>query len=413
MAAILLVVLTYSVIVPVSVMARAPRKLVGIGDSIGEGVQAFDASWRTQVYSYLNFVNNQMEGDLTLPFIQTSALAMVGDTSDRSRIFPRQRTTNLAVSGATINSILYESADSSTTDEIDSEVDLVLFPRTVTQIEAAEELMPEYLLCWIGNNDVLSTVISWDKLDASQLTPVSDFERDFAELADRISAMNSAFGTRTVFANIPNVTDIGYVIDREAAEAWLGFPVDLPDGHYTSMIALLLMSVTGNDDVIADPDFVLDSDEITIIQERLAVFNSIIQREAGRIGMPVVDLNARFAEYVLTPPTFAGIPATRNLLGGLFSLDGVHPSNIGQALVANEFIEVMNENFGLELPILDEETLTLIFLLDPSIDKDGDGQVTGRPGAGLVETLMLRLGYSGDPDDSIATVVDTGAVAKE
>jgi hypothetical protein len=33
------------------------------------------------------------------------------------------------------------------------------------------------------------------------------------------------------------------------------------------------------------------------------------------------------------------------------------------------------------------------------VDKDGDGRVTGRPGAGLLETLSPLLGFSGDLND--------------
>ena len=34
------------------------------------------------------------------------------------------------------------------------------------------------------------------------------------------------------------------------------------------------------------------------------------------------------------------------ITGGVFSLDGVHPSAKGQGIIANEFIKVMNDQFG-------------------------------------------------------------------
>jgi len=39
--------------------------------------------------------------------------------------------------------------------------------------------------------------------------------------------------------------------------------------------------------------------------------------------------------------------------GGLFSLDGVHPSTIGYALIANELIKLMNKNFSWDIPLVD------------------------------------------------------------
>ncbi|MEJ2545686.1 MAG: hypothetical protein P8Y99_16605, partial [Calditrichaceae bacterium] len=47
----------------------------------------------------------------------------------------------------------------------------------------------------------------------------------------------------------------------------------------------------------------------------------------------------------------AGLPilTADYITGGLFSLDGVHPTNIGYAVVANEMIDVINEEFDTEI----------------------------------------------------------------
>ena len=380
--------------------SMAQPMLVTMGDSIGEGVQGGDAAWQTQVFSYVNWVNHQMGTDLTLPFIQTNLFGIVGNTTDRFRIFPDTINTNVAVSGASVNSLLNSRANAPAIANIDSEVDLVLFPRQQSQIEYVESNPPEMVICWIGNNDVLSAATSFGNMNASQLTPVANFERDFISLVDRLGAVIRNNGTKVVFANIPDVTDIGFLVDRATAEAMTGFPVALPDGQFTSVIGVLLMKIFGNDDLVNDPNFVLDGAEISIILDRVRAFNSIIQREASRVGMPVVNVNAKFKDMVLNPPVFGGFPLSQNMLGGLFSLDGIHPSNIGHALVANEFIKTMNMEFGMSVPELSPEILTVLFLLDPSIDKDGDGKSTGRLGVGLIETLAFLFGVTGDTDDS-------------
>ena len=84
------------------------------------------------------------------------------------------------------------------------------------QLECVESVAPEYVLCWIGNNDVLSAASA---LDVSQLTSPADFERDYVELADRLKVLIHNNGTRVVFANIPNVTDIGFLLREEQVEA--------------------------------------------------------------------------------------------------------------------------------------------------------------------------------------------------
>jgi hypothetical protein len=38
------------------------------------------------------------------------------------------------------------------------------------------------------------------------------------------------------------------------------------------------------------------------------------------------------------------------LTGGIFSYDGVHPQRLGYALVANEFVKLINQAFGAKVP---------------------------------------------------------------
>lgn len=375
--------------------------IAGMGDSIGEGVQSADAAWQSQVFSYLNWINFQMQGDLSLPYIKTNFLGIVGVMDGRSRLVPSGSNSNVAFSGATVNTLLNERANALLEADINTEAELVMFPRQMTQIEYVESVQPGMIICWIGNNDVLSAAISFGNMNASQLTSVADFERDYIELADRLGALVTNNGSKVVFSNIPNVTDIGFLVDRLAAEEITGFPVALPDGHYTSVIGVLLMKFFGNDGLVGDPNFVLDDIEIAAIQSRIVSFNAIIQREANRIGMPMVDMNAKFADSINNPPVFAGYPLSKKLMGGLFSLDGIHPSNIGHALAANEFIKTINQAFAMNVPELDQNTLTTLFLLEPGVDKDGDGKATGRLGVGLIETLAFLFGFTGDPDDFV------------
>jgi lysophospholipase L1-like esterase len=372
--------------------------VVGMGDSIGEGVQSADANLRTQPASYLNLLAGQMGVDFPLPLIRTSPRGVVGDTTHRSRLFPYVRGLNLAVSGATVHSLLYDQANASLMRQIDSETDLVLFPRVGSQMEIVESLKPPLVVCWIGNNDVLPAVLTFDHLDASQMTPVEEFSADFSQLVQRLGKLTD----KVVFANIPPVTQIGFLFDREDLIRFLGSDYGLPEGSYTTVITALLIKL-GLDDgsLLQDPNYVLDASEVETIQTRVETFNEIIKEEAASIGMPVVDIYGLFEDSVANPPVFFGIPLSPRFLGGIFSLDGVHPSNIAHAIIANAFIQTINTHFQAGVPLLSQEMLETIFLEDPFVDKDGDLQVRGRPFAGLLETLGPSLGISGDFDDRV------------
>lgn len=154
--------------------------------------------------------------------------------------------------------------------------------------------------------------------------------------------------------------------------------------------------------LLTDPNFVLDASEVELIRQRTETFNQIIEDVVSMNNHPIVDVNAMFDAMAIDPPVFPGISLTLRFLGGFFSLDGTHPSNIGYALLANRFIETINEQLLTNIPRISETVLSNIVLTDPFVDKDRDSRVRGRFGAGLLETLGSLLGISGDKNDFIS-----------
>jgi len=218
-----------------------------------------------------------------------------------------------------------------------------------------------------------------------------------------------ALQTHVVLANIPDVTSIGFLVDRQDLISFLGSDFGLAEGDFTTVIAMLIIKVGLNDgSLLQNPNFVLDANEAGLIQQRIEVFNEIIDAAGASIGAAVVDMNAVFKAIVANPPVILGVPITHRFLGGMFSLDGVHPSNIGHAFVANAFINVINLHFSTQIPELSPAELIQIFLTDPFVDKDGDGRVRGRFGTGLLETLGPFLGISGDRNDFIPDAFPEG-----
>ncbi len=79
-------------------------------------------------------------------------------------------------------------------------------------------------------------------------------------------------------------------------------------------------------------------------------YNTVIHSVAGGFGVPVVEVNAYFQDVAVNGAEYNGEEySTTFVTGGLFSLDGVHPSNVGYALIAEEFIETINDAYGSEL----------------------------------------------------------------
>jgi hypothetical protein len=162
-----------------------------------------------------------------------------------------------------------------------------------------------------------------------------------------------------------------------------------------------------SEDLLDEDNYVLDEGELWMIRKRVRRLNAIMRSviaQKHRQGT-LVDTHALFNRIHDSGYRPAGVPLSlsTSYLGGLFSLDGVHPSNIGQAIVANEFIGAFNRKYDMELiPPLSPRALMKIVLNDPFVDLDGDGRVRGRPGFGLLETLAPLLGVSGDTEETLA-----------
>ena len=100
-------------------------------------------------------------------------------------------------------------------------------------------------------------------------------------------------------------------------------------------------------------EVVLDPSEIAIIQDHVNADNQSIRDICGAANIPVLDIHALLTELATTGRKVGGVTLTSAFLsGGVFSYDGVHPNDIGYALVANEFIRVINASGG-SLPPVD------------------------------------------------------------
>jgi hypothetical protein len=388
--------------------AQAPVPLVGMGDSIGEGVQSADASEAMQGFSFISLIGWQMGTDLSLPFIRTNFFGAVGNTDGRTRLNATTRTRNLAVSGADAASILRDAATALTPAEIDTETELVLYPETGSQIEIAERLRPEVVVCWIGNNDALGAALAFDQLNATQLTPIAAFTADFTELVQRLDAV----GAQAVFGTIPDITGIGFLLNRSEVIRFLGSDHGLPEGHLTSVPAVFFVKLgLLGADTFSNPDFVLDPAEQAIISNHVAALNTVIRTTVASHGMALVDTHAIFQFLSLGPLDLFGRTLTTRFLGGIFSLDGVHPSNTGHALATLFFIDALNQHYGLGIPQLNGGLLQWLVQNDPHIDHDRDGRVRGRLGQGLLETLMWLVGLSGDTAESTLAFTESATAS--
>jgi lysophospholipase L1-like esterase len=98
----------------------------------------------------------------------------------------------------------------------------------------------------------------------------------------------------------------------------------------------------------------LDAGEQTNAIDYVYTFNATIRSVAALDNAGVFDAYSFFNNIKANGYSIAGEKYTADYIsGGLFSLDGVHPSSRGYAIVANEFIKLMNSKYGMSVPYVD------------------------------------------------------------
>ena len=106
--------------------------------------------------------------------------------------------------------------------------------------------------------------------------------------------------------------------------------------------ALVLAAVNGIDDKDA-----LDNDEISQMRTAVDGYNAVISAAATNNGLALVDTYDIVSQTVTTGYTSGNYTFTGDLvLGGAFSLDGLHQTSRFSAVFANEFIKAIDATYG-------------------------------------------------------------------
>jgi lysophospholipase L1-like esterase len=272
---------------------------------------------------------------------------------------------NLAVPGANLGNALNLVSDAGGLH------DVILRGRG-SQVQQAVSLRPTAILVWIGNNDVLGAATSGRALEGVTLTPAAIFRERYQTLITTLKTTNAFI----VAANLPDVTTIPFVttIPPVVVNPATGQPVvvngstvpligpngPLPSGSRVTLAASAelaqgvgIPTALGGRGTPLRDEVVLDPSELGLIQDRVNQNNRAIQEICQAASVPVMDIHALLAGFAGEGRVVGGIRFTSAFLsGGIFGYDGVHPSELGYAIVANEWIARINASGG-QLPLID------------------------------------------------------------
>jgi hypothetical protein len=99
---------------------------------------------------------------------------------------------------------------------------------------------------------------------------------------------------------------------------------------------------------------VLSAAEVATIKAHVDAYNNTIRTVANAKGLALVDANTLLRNLATNGIAIGGIEFTSAFLtGGIFGYDGVHPTALGYAYIANQFIDSINFSFGADIPEVD------------------------------------------------------------
>lgn len=373
---------------------------VAIGSSLTAGYQSGALFQGGQIYSYPNLIAQQLKTNFTQPLMPDPG---TGTKITLQSLNPPTRVTGVLTQNAPSNAthpapfnnlgipsaILFDAVDTSNIlarAQSRSNPFYLMIMRDQKEygnnlIAQASKLKPTLITFWLGYNDVLEyaktggvkgTNIGLDGSSPQTLpTELTEFQQRYDQALQLLKTKNP--NAKIIVANIPNVTDAPYFTTVPIKIPKPGNPNTLLDLYYKKnsgtvakaqsgdFVLLIAQTVIGQGGTKGfsqlnplESVYVLDADEVQIVQNATNAFNQIIFTVAGKYNIPIVNINTLLTDIRINKRTIAGETfSTDFITGGLFSLDGIHPSAKGAGILANEFIKVMNEKFAAHIPYVD------------------------------------------------------------
>lgn len=378
-------------------------RFVALGDSYGAGVESSSLNDRHQPYSWPAIVARQAGvPDFVQPLVSFPGIGPELQLNDivsyppviapapglgqpELLTLPRPYS-NLSIPGAQVGDLTTltgkESPSSSTA---------ALFAQFIlrgqgTAVQQALAQHPTFIAIWIGGNDLLGGALNGTP---KFLTPTDKFKTAYGAMLDQLIA--GAPDAGMVVGNLPTngILPIFTTVPPVLVNPATRLPVLGPNGQPIFLVGELGDGTTaqlppGTEVLLscsdklatgmgipaalkADPNFAklpnvgvplpdsctLTPAEQAAIQARAAEFNQAINDAASSRNIPVADINGLFNQFAAATGYHAGpfVFSPAYITGGLFSLDGLHLTDIGYTLFADQYIRTINQAYGTSIPL--------------------------------------------------------------
>jgi hypothetical protein len=378
---------------------------VAIGDSYGAGYQSGALEVNHQLYSWPAIIARQVgltvcaptatatdhcfaEPLVSFPGLGSSNELVLNDIISYPPVIapaPGQAAPLMATFGRPYNNLAVPGYNVSDTLTNFGKTGLgqVILRGLGPEVDQALSLHPTFIAIWIGGNDFLGPVTSGTSVG---LTSVADFTTAYNAMLDKLiaGAPNAGMVVGTLPTNpaaVPFLNTVSRFLINPATKSPVlvgGQPVTLvydtgngtaapiPAGSFVTLGASSLLGSGFGIPAALAPAFptlpnagkplpgavVITPDELSVIVQRISDYNGVITAAASSRNIPVADIKGLF-DRVANGTEFVGpFQITGSFItGGFFSLDGIHLTDIGYTLFADEYIRAINGGYGTHIPL--------------------------------------------------------------
>ena len=223
-------------------------------------------------------------------------------------------------------------------------------------LQQALSLQPTVMSVEYGANELLGPTVN----AGTSPNPATNLGHA-ALMTAAMNAIHTALpGTRVAVWNVPDVTSIPFftTIPPYAEAPGIGlFYLVGADSVLTANDLVLLSAapllaqgfgVPGNP---LPESVILRAPEVAATQLEVSEMNAVVDSVAQRPFVTRVDLHGLLQRIAVEGYRIGADVYTSDFIrGGLFGLDGIHPNDLGYALLANEMIAAVNSKFGCLIP---------------------------------------------------------------
>lgn len=382
-------------------------KYIAIGNSLSAGYSNGGLYLAGQVFSFPNMIAEQMQqfggGEFNTPYFPENQNNGSGYLRLKALIngqpVMEKVDTHLAIRGlnaagkplytkyeAPVNNLGIPGMrlDMSTTFGLGTELGNPYFerllpndaPPTTTYVSYATSHNHTFFSFSLGNNDVLGYATNGAAATqdpTKMLISESQFKEKFLDFIEKLTVKQQ----KGVVATIPDVTAVPFfttvttkalltAASAEANKPITALYIQTKSGVRPATDKDLFVLPFSSAGLLGEPNregipygffpenpisdqFVLDQQEVIEVQDRVNKINTIIKTIAKNKDLAVADIYS-FLNKVKEGYNYNGITISNKFItGNVFSLDGIHLTPMGYAIMANIFIESINKQYNSSL----------------------------------------------------------------